>query len=70
MKSKGLEIGRIRYHSTRYPELVYGKIEAGYWSIFNHDGDGSNHQCGPHYSTRAELLGDLHRYASEFGCGD
>ena len=49
---------------TRYPELGYAKHAPDLWRII----DLSDGQAvGPHYKSKAELLGDLDRYAREFG---
>jgi len=52
----------MTFHPTRFPELAYAKIDKGEWSFFAVEG-----QCrvGPVYHSKAELLGDLTRYAKE-----
>ena len=49
---------------TRYPELAYEK-HGTIWRIIATD---TNQAIGPFYKTKAELLADLTRYASEYGC--
>lgn len=51
--------------STRYAELCYEQQAKNLWRIVASE-DGSS--IGPHYRTKAELLGDLDRYAAEYGC--
>jgi hypothetical protein len=52
---------------TRYPELGYRKDGRELWRIYATDGH-YYAAVGPHYRTRAELLGDLHRFATDYGC--
>lgn len=54
-------------YKTRFPELGYQNHDKGLWRIVDLS-DGSKAAIGPHYVTKAELLADLHRYATEFGC--
>ena len=61
-------VGDLKYNRTRFPELVYSGLGRGCWSFFNRDDDGTLHRVGPFYATKAELLSDLYRYATEFGC--
>jgi hypothetical protein len=49
-------------YSTRYPELGYQQHGRGLWRIIDCDG---NAAVGPQYHSKAELLADLSRYASE-----
>ena len=58
-------MNNITTHKTRYDALGYEKHAHNLWRIVNIDGDGTTHAVGPHYRTKAELLGDLTRYASE-----
>ncbi len=61
-------------HPTRYPELSYVHETPGLWRIVDALGglnaSGFLSRIGPHYRTRAELLADLARYASVYGCDD
>ena len=50
---------------TRYAELGYCRHAADLWRIIALD---TNSAVGPQYKTKAELLGDLARYAAEYGC--
>ena len=52
-------------HPTRYPELGYRQDDAALWRIYALDGERA---IGPFYRSKAELLGDLARYAAEYGC--
>lgn len=52
---------------TRFPELRYLKQAPHLWRIIAVD---TGSAVGPHYKTRAELLGDLERFASLYGCAD
>lgn len=69
--------GVDRLESTRFVEpdgqrLYYGKVEPGLWRIVHFDPDRGPQayaHVGPHYSTKVELLGDLERYATEYGFG-
>jgi hypothetical protein len=60
----------IRFHKTRFPELVFANLGKGEWSFFNSDEIGDPKRMGTIYHSKAELLGDLSRYAKEFGCLD
>jgi hypothetical protein len=53
------------YRPTRYSELGYWKQSANLWRIVSTE-DGA--VVGPMYATKAELLGDLGRYAAQYGC--
>ena len=50
---------------TRFAMLGYRQDAAQLWRVYNLDG--TPRAVGPHYRTRAELLGDLERYAHEYG---
>ena len=52
---------------TRYAELAYAKHAANLWRIIDAE---TGAAIGPHYATKAELLGDLARYAKDYGCAD
>jgi hypothetical protein len=54
---------------TRYPELGYRQDGPSLWRIYAL-GDGRPAGVGPQYRTRAELLADLDRYATDYGCRD
>ena len=51
---------------TRFKELGYQHIAAKLWRIL--DITDKPAAVGPHYTTRTELMGDLERFAREFGC--
>jgi len=55
-------------HETRFPELGYARMDARQWRFVDISDAGAVTCVGPFYSSRAELLGDLPRYAAEFGC--
>lgn len=50
---------------TRFPELGYRK-DGAVWRIY--DRREETGAVGPCYASKAELFGDLDRYAAEFGC--
>jgi hypothetical protein len=50
---------------TRFPELGYRNDGRGLWRIYALD---TVRPVGPHYASKAELFGDLTRYASVYGC--
>ena len=50
---------------TRYPELGYRQDAPGLWRIVATDGNAS---VGPQYRSKTELLADLERFATEYGC--
>src|SRR5438105_674758 len=49
---------------TRYPRLGYRCDGRALWRIYDRETDSA---VGPHYASKAELLGDLARYAVMFG---
>jgi hypothetical protein len=51
--------------ATRYPELGYAQHDAGLWRAIDMK---TLEPVGPQYKTKAELMGDLDRYAQDFGC--
>jgi len=51
---------------TRFPELGYRQDGPGLWRIY--DRSEPTGAVGPAYPSKAELFGDLERYAAEFGC--
>ncbi len=55
------------FHSTRFSILFYAQVDRNLWRFFVRDSDNSGASVGPHYRTKAELLGDLTRYATEYG---
>jgi ribosome-interacting GTPase 1 len=58
----------MTYNTTRFPTLFYANPGRKFWSFFvKNEGDTHYAQVGPQYSTKAELLGDLTRYAIEYG---
>ena len=52
---------------TRYPELGFRQDGPRLWRIIDLCDDMAS-AVGPFYATRAELFGDLARYAGVFGC--
>ena len=59
-------------HRTRFDILGYAKIMPGVWRIADIS-DGTEFCAGAHvvgfpYTSKAELLADLDRYASDYGC--
>ena len=52
---------------TRYQELGYRQDGPRLWRVIDL-GDDMESAVGPFYQTKAELFGDLARYASVFGC--
>lgn len=52
---------------TRYAELGYEEQDRDLWRIID---TSTRAAIGPHYKSRAELLGDLDRFAREFGATD
>ncbi len=60
-------------HPTRFPELSYVNDAPGLWRIVDAlnglNASGYLSRIGPHYRTKGELLADLARYASVYGCG-
>lgn len=53
---------------TRFASLGYRCDGHGLWRIYDVDDRDSMAAVGPFYRTKAELLADLERYASEYGC--
>ena len=51
---------------TRFSELAFERVHPGLWRII--DVHAGRSHIGPHYRTRDELLADLERFASEYGC--
>ena len=49
---------------TRFSELSYQRISATLWRIVHNE---TGACVGPQYRTLRELLGDLERYARDFG---
>lgn len=58
-------IGKIKIQKTRFLELGYAKI-GNDWRFLNLV-DGGAATIGPCYTSKAELLADLYRYAKEYG---
>jgi hypothetical protein len=63
-KEKQMEINPLKISKTRFSGLGYSSIARGVWMFMDLDG---NAQIGPQYPTKAELLADLYRFASERG---
>ena len=59
-----VESSALRIRPTRFKELGYAKVGRE-WRIVDTETEST---VGPRYPTKAELLGDLHRYATEYGC--
>lgn len=59
--------GTIR--PTRFPELGYRNDGRGLWRIYDVGTPGRAAAVGPHYASKAELMGDLARYAADYGLG-
>lgn len=57
---------------TRYTELNYGPTYPTGWTVrpdgWRFQDASTGNQIGPRYATRLELLADLERFASLFGC--
>ena len=53
------------FSTTRFPELGYRKDGPNLWRIVD---TATCAAIGPVYRTQAELLGDLARYAKDYGC--
>lgn len=61
-------IGRYTVYRTRFSELGYVKQARGLWRYIDLSDDPTGEHCrvvGPQYNSRAELLGDLTRYAAD-----
>jgi hypothetical protein len=50
---------------TRYPELGYTQVDTRLWRIVDLS---TSNLVGPSYPTMRELLADLERFATVFGC--
>jgi hypothetical protein len=57
-------VNGISVRQTRYTELGYSQFGPGLWRFITLQ-DGGCSPVGPHYRTKAELLSDLDRYATE-----
>lgn len=60
-------LGELKPRPTRYKELGYDEVATGCWRILDLSGS-EPAPVGQQYRTRTELLADLERYATEFGC--
>ena len=58
------EINPRTTRPTRYPELGYQKVAPGLWRFVDLE---TGSTVGPQFKTKAELLADLARYATEYG---
>ena len=74
LQKRTIVLYRLKFNKTRFvgdgQSLLYASLGKGDgWSIFHMDKetDIEPHRVGPIYQTKAELLGDLTRYAKEFG---
>jgi len=63
--SDRIVIGPGAVRPTRFKELGFRNDGHGLWRIYTTD---TENAIGPHYASMAELLGDLARYAKEYGC--
>lgn len=55
-----------KLHKTRFPGLGFIQQAPNLWRIVDiHDGENTTRVVGPQYRSKAELLGDLGRYAHE-----
>jgi hypothetical protein len=54
----------MKIYKTRFATLGFTKLEPGLWRIMALD-DKEPAAVGPLYASKAELLGDLTRYARE-----
>ena len=57
--------GNVR--PTRFDGLGYANDAPGLWRVVD-TSDGWESRVGPQYKTKMELLADLDRYATEYGC--
>jgi hypothetical protein len=57
----------ISVRPTRFKELGYRSDGRNLWRFYDITGD-REAAVGPHYVSKDELLGDLERYAREYGC--
>lgn len=53
-----------KLNKTRWPDLKYYNVKRGLWRIVVAP---DWRVVGPHYASKAELLADLTRYATEYG---
>ncbi len=60
-----MKFNPIFSYPTRFPELNYRKNAPAEWRIIDCE---TGSEIGPIYPTKAELFGDLGRYAQDFGC--
>ena len=65
----GDEMGKhfdpFKRYRTRFTELDYSRHAQGLWRVIATD---TGQAIGPHYASKAELLTDLTRYATDYGC--
>ena len=57
----------LKLRKTRFDWLYYANIDKGCWQyvvIDPQDPQKLQYQTGPHYASKAELLGDLTRFAT------
>jgi len=54
------------HYKSRFPHLWYGCEAPNQWTIYDNQ-DGQMAPIGPKYCSKAELLADLHRFATERG---
>ncbi len=60
---------KYRIHPTRFAELGYVNYSPGDWRVVALDSDNPDtNSVGPHYRSKLELLADLERYATSYGC--
>lgn len=67
-------LGETKIHQTRFPDLGFARFGRD-WRFLDMEhggttaGGGSYCTIGPIYKSKAELLGDLSRYATEYYAG-
>lgn len=65
MPRNNLKLWHEKMHKTRFQHLCFGQLSPYEWSLFwTEDGES---RIGPIYRSKSELLGDLTRYATNYG---
>jgi predicted membrane protein len=54
-------------NKTRFKEIGFTKVAPGLWRFVDLE---TGATVGPHYARKDELLADLTRYATDYGCSD
>lgn len=68
---RSIPVSTIKVYKTSFPPLGYCQTERGVWRFVDTSDGGApyNGSCiGRNYPSRAELLADTYRFATEFGC--